>query len=243
MAGPYHRPVFTREDPFVVLSFENSLIFKTGNQRTERPLFVNKVAPCRQACPIGIDIPAALHAASKGDMDEGCASSCRRILSRACVEGSVITLRNRMQSQEDLTKPSTFAVLNVSCRTTGVIDPGSGHLDSFQERKDCGRRLRPGRIKRGLPSRQAAAILLRCSRRRAELGGMLRYGIPPYRLPRGFLTVTSEGSCLWESRCGPGVRSGKTWIGEASSLRCRVFGPGAAVRQISPCRGQKQPGE
>ena len=71
MAWRYNKPVFDRADPFIVVSFENSLIFKTGNQRTERPVFVNKVAPCRQACPIGIDIPAALHAASSGDIDGG----------------------------------------------------------------------------------------------------------------------------------------------------------------------------
>ena len=55
--------------PFVAISSETSLIFKTGNQRSEKPVFMNKVAPCRHACPIGINIPAALDLASKGDLD------------------------------------------------------------------------------------------------------------------------------------------------------------------------------
>ena len=64
------RPVFHIHDPFTAVSFGNSLHFKTGTQRSERPIFINKVAPCRQACPIGIDIPVALHHASQGDLDQ-----------------------------------------------------------------------------------------------------------------------------------------------------------------------------
>lgn len=64
-----YRPTLKRDDPFVAISSDSSLVFKTGSQRSERPLFINKIAPCRNRCPIGIDIPTAFHLASKGDID------------------------------------------------------------------------------------------------------------------------------------------------------------------------------
>jgi len=48
------RPIFNTNDPFVAVSSNNTLIFKTGNQRSEKPLYANKIAPCRLACPICI---------------------------------------------------------------------------------------------------------------------------------------------------------------------------------------------
>jgi hypothetical protein len=64
-----YRPVWNKSEPFTAVSFDTSLIFKTGSQRSERPVFIDKVAPCFHACPIGIDIPTAFYMASKGDID------------------------------------------------------------------------------------------------------------------------------------------------------------------------------
>ena len=63
------RSLMTQHKPLIPVSSDSSLVFKTGRQRSEWPYFINKVAPCRQACPIGIDIPAAFHLASKGKID------------------------------------------------------------------------------------------------------------------------------------------------------------------------------
>jgi NADPH-dependent glutamate synthase beta subunit-like oxidoreductase/Pyruvate/2-oxoacid:ferredoxin oxidoreductase delta subunit len=186
MAGPYHRPVFNREDPFVVLSFENSLIFKTGNQRTERPLFVNKVAPCRQACPIGIDIPGALHSASKGDTDEALRvilqenplpGVCGRVCYHPCE-----TECNRKRLDEGI---------NIRGLERFVSDHGA--IDPVRDIRIHSRKEKVAVVGSGPAALSAAYHLARRGypvtlfEGRAELGGMLRYGIPSYRLPRGVL--------------------------------------------------------
>ena len=45
-------------------------VFKTGLWSPQKPLYVEKTSPCRQACPIGIDIARAFAYASKGKIDE-----------------------------------------------------------------------------------------------------------------------------------------------------------------------------
>jgi CO dehydrogenase/acetyl-CoA synthase alpha subunit len=69
MVGP-NKPVFDIQDTIIAVSCGNSFISKTGSQRSEYPTFINKVAPCRQACPIGIDIPSAFYEASKGNLNQ-----------------------------------------------------------------------------------------------------------------------------------------------------------------------------
>ena len=64
-----HRPVLDSKTPFVAISSDTTHIFKTGTQGSEKPVFVNKTAPCRNACPIGINIPLAVHKASSGDVN------------------------------------------------------------------------------------------------------------------------------------------------------------------------------
>ncbi len=58
-------------DPEVIIpiSRQSTEHFKTGTWSNLRPLFLEKTAPCRAACPIGNDIPGALSQAAEGDFD------------------------------------------------------------------------------------------------------------------------------------------------------------------------------
>jgi hypothetical protein len=92
------RPVLNMKDPFVAVSFYDSLIFKTGSQRSERPLFINKVASCGHACPVGIDIPTAFYMASKGDIDQALSIFLQEnplpgICGRVCYQAYLTTVR------------------------------------------------------------------------------------------------------------------------------------------------------
>jgi NADPH-dependent glutamate synthase beta subunit-like oxidoreductase len=58
-------------DPEIIIPISRGSTehFKTGTWSRLRPVFTEKIAPCRAACPIGNDIPRALYRASQEDYD------------------------------------------------------------------------------------------------------------------------------------------------------------------------------
>ncbi len=45
---------------------------RTGSWRFEKPVFVEQIAPCREACPVGEDIPVIMALNDSGDFAEAC---------------------------------------------------------------------------------------------------------------------------------------------------------------------------
>jgi NADPH-dependent glutamate synthase beta subunit-like oxidoreductase/Pyruvate/2-oxoacid:ferredoxin oxidoreductase delta subunit len=180
-----YRPILIRDDPFVAMSTGNSLIFHTGSQRSERPLFVHKIAPCRYACPIGIDIPAAFYEASRGNMDEAlriylednplpgvsgrvCYHPCEGLCNRKEFDEPVnIRAFERFLADHAKADARDLPLLTRKERVA-VIGSGPSGLS-------CAYHL----------ARRGYGVTI--FEQRAEAGGMLRYGIPPYRLPREVL--------------------------------------------------------
>ena len=181
-----YRPVLRRDDPFVPISSTSAPVFKTGSQRSERPVFIDKTAPCRHACPIGIDIPTAFHLASQGDFDGAlrtylhdnplpgvCGRVCYHPCEVECNRGSFdesINIRSFERfladhGRADITKD---VPLHSRKETVAVIGSGPAGLSAAYHLARLGYRV---------------TIL----EARSELGGMLRYGIPAYRLPRSIL--------------------------------------------------------
>jgi NADPH-dependent glutamate synthase beta subunit-like oxidoreductase len=181
-----HIPVLNTKALQVPVSYGNSLIFKTGSLRSEKPVFVNKVAPCRHACPIGIDIPTAFHMASKGDLDQALSiylqenplpGICGRVCYHPCE-----TECNRGQFDEP-----------VNIRSFERFLSDHGRVDIKKDVGIYSKKERIAVIGSGPGGLSAAYHLARLGyhitlfEARRELGGMLRYGIPSYRLPRSII--------------------------------------------------------
>jgi NADPH-dependent glutamate synthase beta subunit-like oxidoreductase len=181
-----YRPMVSRDDPFTAVSWESTRVFKTGTQRSEKPLFINKLAPCRQACPIGINIPTAFHLASKGDIDGALQvflqenplpGVCGRVCYHPCESEC---------NRKNFDEPIGIRSLERFVSDHGKADsPGHAAVGS--------RKGKIAVIGSGPAGLSASYHLARFGysvtlfEARPELGGVLRYGIPPYRLPRSVL--------------------------------------------------------
>ena len=174
-----------RENPFAItLDVGSSLANKTGSWRVERPVYVHRLPPCNQGCPAGEDIQGWLSLAEEGD-GEGAwrrimeVNPLPAVMGRACFHPCE-TACNRAQIDEAVGINAVERSLGDRAVRQGwtvpVTAPPTGH-----------RVLVVGAGPAGL----SAAYHLRLSGHEVEVrdsaalpGGMLRYGIPAYRLPR-----------------------------------------------------------
>ena len=174
-----------RENPFAItLDVGSSLANKTCSWRVERPVYVHRLPPCNQGCPAGEDIQGWLSLAEEGD-GEGAwrrimeVNPLPAVMGRACFHPCE-TACNRAQIDEAVGINAVERSLGDRAVRQGwtvpVTAPPTGH-----------RVLVVGAGPAGL----SAAYHLRLSGHEVEVrdsaalpGGMLRYGIPAYRLPR-----------------------------------------------------------
>jgi 2-oxoacid:acceptor oxidoreductase delta subunit (pyruvate/2-ketoisovalerate family) len=178
------------EKPFAItLDVGSSRANKTGSWRTERPVYVDLLPPCNHACPAGENIQAWLYEAEAGGegyerawrliMDENpfpavmgrvCYHPCETACNRAQLDEAVgINSVERFLGDlaiergwtvERLAAPSGKRVLVVGAGPSGLS--AAYHL---------------ARLGHDVVVRDSAPVA----------GGMMRFGIPRYRLPREVL--------------------------------------------------------
>ena len=173
------------EKPFAItLEVGSSLANKTGSWRVERPVYVDRLPPCNNACPAGENIQQWLYLAEDGSyeaawrqimrdnplpavMGRACFHPCQTACNRATVDETVgINAIERFLGDRALSEgwapdppgpPTGKAVL--------VVGSGPGGLSAAYHLRLLGH----------------AVVVFESS---PLPGGMMRYGIPSYRLPR-----------------------------------------------------------
>jgi NADPH-dependent glutamate synthase beta subunit-like oxidoreductase len=176
--------------PFAItLDIKSSLANHTGAWRTERPVYVDRLPPCNTACPAGENVQAWLYAAEDGSyetawrrlvadnpfpaaMGRVCYHPCETACNRAELDHAVgINSVERFLGDEAIEQSWQ---LPAPAPDTGmrVLVVGAG------------------------PSGLSAAYQLRRLGHAVEIrdagtqpGGMMRYGIPTFRLPRDILDI------------------------------------------------------
>jgi 2-oxoacid:acceptor oxidoreductase delta subunit (pyruvate/2-ketoisovalerate family) len=174
--------------PFAItLDVGSSLANKTGSWRTHKPVYLDRLPPCNNQCPAGEDIQGWLFHAESGDyesawrhltrdnpfpaiMGRACYHTCEGACNRGKIDLPVgINSVERFLGDEALKKGWKF---DAPARESGkhVLVVGAG------------------------PSGMSAAYHLRCLGHKVTVfeagpivGGMMRFGIPKYRLPREVL--------------------------------------------------------
>jgi NADPH-dependent glutamate synthase beta subunit-like oxidoreductase len=181
------------DKPFAItLDPGSSLANRTGSWRTSRPVYLDRLPPCNKQCPAGEDIQGWLFHAESGDYES---------------------------AWRHLTKDNPFpAIMGRVCYHTCESACNRGQLDAPVGINSVERFLGDEALKRGWkltapavetgkhvlvvgagPSGMSAAYHLRRLGHRVTvheagplLGGMMRFGIPKYRLPRDVLEAEMQ---------------------------------------------------
>ncbi len=228
------------EIPPVAISWGRSDVFKTGAWRNVTPHYVKRLPPCRSGCPVGNDIKGWLVAAGKGNWDEAARlliaeqplpSICGRVCYHPCE-----TACNRGEFDGSVSIRSVERVLGdkiIEHNLLPEVRSGNG-----------GNILVIGSGPAGLSAAWMLALLghsVEIHERADEPGGLLRYGIPAYRLPRNVLS--KEINRL--EKLGVTIRCGMNpQIDSIASLKngfdALFLSPGAAGHRSSGIKGATQ---
>ncbi len=178
------------DKPFAItLDVGSSLANKTGSWRTERAVYTDRMPPCNHACPAGENIQAWLYQAEEGG--EGYERAWRKIMEEnpfPAIMGRVCyhpceTSCNRGQLDEAVGINSVERFLGDEAIENGwTVESGA---------EPTGKRVL---VVGAGPSGLSAAYHLRLLGHEVTIheagpmtGGMMRFGIPKYRLPRDIL--------------------------------------------------------
>ena len=178
------------DKPFAIsLDVASSLANKTGSWRTERPVYVDLIPPCAQACPAGENVQAWLYEAEGGGegyrraweklvednpfpavMGRVCYHPCESVCNRAELDQAVgINAVERYIGDLAVEEGWQFArPLPPTGKRVLVVGAGPSGLSAAYHLARLGHAVT---IRDGGP----------------KAGGMMRYGIPQYRLPRDVL--------------------------------------------------------
>jgi len=176
------------ELPFAItLDVGSSRANKTGSWRTERPVYVHRLAPCSHGCPAGEDVQQWLYHAEEGNYERAWrqlveTNPLPAVMGRVCYHPCE-TACNRGQLDEAVGINSVERFLGDEAIRLGW---------SFERpaRRSGKRVLIVGAGPCGLSAAYQLAlrgheVVLKDAGPQA--GGMMRFGIPKYRLPRDVL--------------------------------------------------------
>jgi len=176
------------EHPFgISLDVGTSLANHTGSWRTSRPVYVDRLPPCNNACPAGENIQAWLFHAESGDYEKAWRTLTQdnplpATMGRVCY--------HPCESACNRAQIDTAVGINSVEQFLG--DQAIKHGWAFEPPpRETGKRVL---VVGAGPSGLSAAYHLRRLGHTVEIheagpfaGGMMRFGIPKYRLPREVL--------------------------------------------------------
>lgn len=173
--------------PLCAMSTTSGLVNKTGTWKFAEPLFTDRISPCNQQCPAGEDITGYMYLAGQGKFEEAwrliveenpfpaimgrvCFHSCEEQCNRAEHDEAIsIHLVERFIGDYALSHNLKIRLTRPEKdKKVAIVGAGPGGLSAAYHLRKMGYRVTV------FDSNE-------------KPGGMLRYGIPSYRLPKAIL--------------------------------------------------------
>jgi NADPH-dependent glutamate synthase beta subunit-like oxidoreductase len=228
--------------PPISVSSTSTRVNRTGSWKYIRPVYQDRVAPCNAGCPVGIDIEGYMNLLREDRDDEAmdlllrenpmpavtgrvCDHPCETHCNRRLFDEPVsIHAVERMLGDRILERDPPTPVATTRNERVAVVGSGPAGLA-------CGYHL--ARLGYRTVLYEAAP----------EPGGMLRLGIPEYRLPREILDaqierIRAEGV---EIRCGVRVGPDVPW-GEMARYDAVFVASGAHQGRATGMEGEDSEG-
>jgi NADPH-dependent glutamate synthase beta subunit-like oxidoreductase len=231
----------TRGIPPVSISNTSTLVTHTGSWKYVWPAYHDRVAPCNRACPVGIDIEAYMNLIRENRVEEArsvllaenpmpsvtgrvCHHPCEGACNRGQFDEAVsIHAVERMLGDLAIDEPVEDAPAQERDERVAVVGSGPAGLA-------CAYHL--ARFGYHVTVFEAAA----------QAGGMLRQGIPEFRLPRAVLDreinrIRSRGVAI---HCGIRVGAELPWQSVLDGFNAVFLAAGAQASRALGVAGESQ---
>ena len=224
-----------KPEPILAISTQSTAINRTGSWRYAKPLFLEQIAPCNEACPAGEDIERVMFLNSQERFIEAyqkireenpfpgiCGRVCLHPCEKACNRGffdEAVSIRGLERFVADRAREKDVGAEVTGKKTGGKIGIiGSGPA--------------------GLSCAYFSALLgqdVTVFEGEGKPGGMFRYAIPEYRLPSDILDWEIEQVLSLGINLRVNTRVGRDLSTEDLHEFDAVFmAPGASRSDLSP---------
>ena len=231
------------KEPLIPISYGSTETIETGKWSSQKPRELNTIPPCREACPAGADISTFVHLVDKGRYAEALSAIlienpfpgvCGRVCFHPCETGC-----NRSHYDESVsiqmlerfvsgvragkaTYPQPFAVKNP--RKVAIVGSGPAGLACAYFLALLGHRPTVFEAK-------------------SEPGGVMRWGIPEFRLPKKILKREVKRILALPIKLKTGCRVGRDiTFDELDKFDAVFLSPGAELNALLSVEGEELAG-
>jgi len=173
--------------PLCAVSTTPGLVNKTGSWKFAEPLFIDRVSPCNQQCPAGEDITGYMYLASQGRFEEAWKLITEEnpfpaIMGRVCFH----------TCEEQCNRKDHDEPISIHTVERFIGDYGLSHglkigvTEPEKDKKIAVVGAGPGGLSAAFHVRKRGYRVTIFDRDQKP-GGLMRYGIPAYRLPKDIL--------------------------------------------------------